>query len=90
MVISYMNCLFFGGFSTVPGAKKLKMPNVSTSFQWNAPEVLSLASQGALYIMTHLPVPKNKKESGVIGHMSIDSDDGSSDVDDSEVSSKCI
>ena len=66
------------------------MPNVSTSFQWNAPEVLSLASQGALYIMTHLPVPKNKKESGVIGHISIDSDDGNSNIDDSEVSSKCI
>ena len=66
------------------------MPNVSTSIQWNAPEVLSLASRGALYIMTHLPVPKNEKESGVIGHISLDSDDGSSDVDDSEVSSKCI
>ena len=76
----------FGAFNTLPGAKKLKMPNVSTSFQWNAPEVLSLASQGALYIMTHLPVPSNKKESGVIGHISIESDDGNSDINDSEVS----
>lgn len=75
----------FQYLSTVPGAKKLKMPNVSTSFQWNAPEVLSLASQGALYIMTHLPVPSNKKESGVIGHISVESDDGNSDINDGEL-----
>jgi len=52
----------FGGLNTLPGAKKLKMPNLSTSFQWIAPGVLSLESQGALYIMTHLPVPRRNLE----------------------------
>ena len=52
--------------------------------------VLSLASQGAIYVMTHLPVPSNKKESGLIGHFSIESDDGNSDIDDHEVSRNCI
>ena len=26
------------------------MPRISSSFKWNAPEVLSLCSQGAIYI----------------------------------------
>ena len=31
--------------------KKLTVPQTSSSFQWNAPEVVSLCSQGSLYIM---------------------------------------
>ena len=40
--------------------------------------------------MTQLPVPSNKKESTVIGHISVESDEGNSDIDDFEVTSKCI
>ena len=35
----------------MPGTKKLTVPQTSSSFQWNAPEVVSLCSQGSLYIM---------------------------------------
>ena len=35
----------------MPRTKKLTMPQTSSSFQWNAPEVVSLCSQGSLYIM---------------------------------------
>ena len=42
---------------TMPGKKKLSILKTSSSFQWNAPEVMSLCSQGSLYIMTNrLPV----------------------------------
>jgi hypothetical protein len=34
----------------MPGTKKLSAPRISSSFRWNAPEVLSLCSQGAIYI----------------------------------------
>jgi hypothetical protein len=34
----------------MPGTKKLSAPRISSSFSWNAPEVLSLCSQGAIYI----------------------------------------
>ena len=33
--------------------KKLSIPKTSSSFQWNAPEVVSLCSQGSLYIMAN-------------------------------------
>jgi len=33
------------------GTKKLTVPQTSSSFQWNAPEVVSLCSQRSLYIM---------------------------------------
>ena len=35
----------------MPGTKKLKTPTVSSSFCWNSPEVLSICSQGSLYIL---------------------------------------
>lgn len=85
-----MNCFFFGGFSIVFGVKKLKMLNVLILFQWNVFEVFLLVLQGVFYIMIYFLVFKNKKELGVIGYIFIDSDDGNSDIDDSEVSSKCI
>ncbi|XP_046864546.1 uncharacterized protein LOC124459025 isoform X1 [Xenia sp. Carnegie-2017] len=34
------------------GTKKLSISKTSTSFQWNAPEVISLCSQGCLYIIS--------------------------------------
>ena len=37
----------------MPGTKKLSVPNISANYKWNAPEVLSLCSQGALYIMAN-------------------------------------
>ena len=37
----------------MPGTKKLSIPKTSSSFQWNAPEVVSLCSQGSLYIMAN-------------------------------------
>ena len=42
---------FFFSLSTMPGTKKLTVPQTSSSFQWNAPEVVSLCSQGSLYKM---------------------------------------
>ncbi|XP_044175097.1 G2/M phase-specific E3 ubiquitin-protein ligase-like isoform X2 [Acropora millepora] len=35
----------------MPGTKKLCIPSISSNYKWNGPEVLSLCSQGALYIM---------------------------------------
>ena len=40
--------------STMAGSKKLSIPKTCNSFVWNAPEVLSLCSQGALYIMAKI------------------------------------
>jgi len=37
----------------MPGTKKLSVPSISSSFKWNGPEVLSICSQGALYIMAN-------------------------------------
>lgn len=37
--------------TTVPGMKRLKKPNVSTTFSWNGQEVASLAGQGSLYVV---------------------------------------
>ena len=37
----------------MPGTKMLSIPKTSSSFQWNAPEVVSLCSQGSLYIMAN-------------------------------------
>ena len=34
----------------MPGTKKLSVPRISSSFKLNAPEVMSLCSQGAIYI----------------------------------------
>lgn len=86
-IIDCINCTCYY-FSIVPEVKKLKRPNDSMSFKWNAPEVLSLASQGALYIMTHLPFPSPKMESTVIRHI-VACDDENSDTDDFEVNSLC-
>ena len=58
-------------------------------FQSGSVEVLSLASQGALYIMTHLPVPSSKKESTLIRHI-VASDDENSDTDHFEAIRLCI
>ena len=44
-------CQFFYIYSTMPGTKKLCIPSISSNYKWNGPEVLSLCSQGALYIM---------------------------------------
>lgn len=38
--------------------KKLSFPRTSPSFQWNASEVASLATQGSLYIMAKLHPPR--------------------------------
>ncbi len=43
--------LQFDFMTTVPGMKRLKMPNTSSSFCWNGKEVASLAGQGSLYIL---------------------------------------
>ena len=37
----------------MPGTKKLCIPSISSNYKWNGPEVLSLCSQGALYIMAN-------------------------------------
>lgn len=42
--------------STMPGTKRLWRPMVAPGFQWNAPEVLTAAGQGSLYIMSHIPL----------------------------------
>ena len=39
------------------GTKKLALPKISSSFRWNAPEVISLSAQGCLYIMAKV-IPK--------------------------------
>ena len=41
-------------YSNVPGGKKLCVPKTSSSFQWNASEVISTAAQGSLYIMAEI------------------------------------
>ena len=41
-------------YSNVPGGKKLCVPKMSSSFQWNASEVISTAAQGSLYIMAEI------------------------------------
>lgn len=43
--------LQFDYLTTVPGMKRLKIPNTSSSFCWNGQEVASLAGQGSLYIL---------------------------------------
>lgn len=43
--------LQFDFLTTVPGLKRLKVPNTSSSFCWNGQEVASLAGQGSLYIL---------------------------------------
>ena len=49
LIINFLKsiCMFC---STMPGTKKLSVPRTSSSFRWNAPEVLLLCSQGAIYI----------------------------------------
>ena len=48
----HVNANFFTYiYSTMPGTKKLCIPSISSNYKWNGPEVLSLCSQGALYIM---------------------------------------
>ena len=44
------------------GQKKLTIPKTSTSFIWNAPEVVSLCSQGCLYIRARIK-PCNSEDS---------------------------
>lgn len=59
----------------MPGGKKLTIPRTSPSFQWNAPEVASLATQGALYIMAKMyPITMNKTTSPVCTTKTIHSD----------------
>ena len=36
------------------GTKRLTIPKTSTSFVWNAPEVVSNSAQGCLYIMSDI------------------------------------
>ena len=49
-------------FSIMPGTKKLAIPNTSRTFCWNAPEVVSLCSQGCLYVMAKAHPPKEIDE----------------------------
>lgn len=60
-VLSEHELLQFDFLSTVPGMKRLKLPNVSTTFSWNGQEVASLAGQGSLYILarSRLKSPMN-------------------------------
>ena len=46
-------CNFFRRL--IPGTKKLDVVNTSRSFVWNGSEVLKIAGQGALYILTSIP-----------------------------------
>ena len=52
--------IFLQSTGTSGGAKVLSAPNLSTHFQWNAQHVVSLAGQGAIYILAkknlHIPV----------------------------------
>ena len=48
------------------GTKKLSIPKTSTSFQWNAPEVISLCSQGCLYIISKIKIGKNEDVDGAL------------------------
>ena len=61
----------FTSYSTVPGGKKLSFPRTSPSFQWNASEVASLATQGSLYIMAKLHPPRLSKSQVYTTHNSI-------------------
>ena len=40
----------------MPGTKKLDIVKTSRSFVWTGAEVLSNAGQGALYILTEIPL----------------------------------
>ena len=45
--------------SIMPGTKKLAIAKTSQSFCWNAPEVISLCSQGCLYVLAKInPIEK--------------------------------
>lgn len=52
-VFSFLQCL--------PGGRKLIKPNTSVSFSWNGAEVISLAGQGALYILSHHNLPESEE-----------------------------
>ena len=41
-------------FSITKGTKQLTFPQISRSFVWNGPEVISNSSQGCLYIMAKI------------------------------------
>lgn len=66
LVCCCCSCYFCRLHSIIPGGKKLTIPRTSPSFQWNAPEVASLATQGTLYIMAKMyPTTMNKRTSPV-------------------------
>ncbi|XP_058877958.1 uncharacterized protein LOC131736813 [Acipenser ruthenus] len=52
-VFSFLQCL--------PGGRKLIKPNTSVSFSWNGAEVINLAGQGALYILSHHNLPESEE-----------------------------
>ncbi|XP_058864424.1 uncharacterized protein LOC131706757 [Acipenser ruthenus] len=52
-VFSFLQCL--------PGGRKLIKPNTSVSFSWNGAEVISLAGQGALDILSHHNLPESEE-----------------------------
>ncbi|XP_028400989.1 G2/M phase-specific E3 ubiquitin-protein ligase-like [Dendronephthya gigantea] len=61
-VIGENGLLEYNYLSMVPGTKRLKIPNVSTSFTWNGQEVASLAGQGCLYIVAKSELIKNDED----------------------------
>ena len=57
--------LDFDYLMVVKGTRRLKKPNVSSSFVWNGQDVASLAGQGSLYILAKselLPQDTNERD----------------------------
>ena len=64
-VIGENGLLDYDYLSLVPGTKRLRVPNVSTSFTWNGQEVASLAGQGCLYMLAKSALKVKNEEDHV-------------------------
>ena len=55
MYVFLIVCFWIFFRMLIPGTKQLDVVNTSRSFVWNGSEVLKIAGEGALYILTSIP-----------------------------------
>jgi len=67
----------FHYLSTLPGTKKLCIPKTSSSFVWDASQVLSICSRDTLYIMSNVEPLRSLNRNEETGNSDLESEDDS-------------